>query len=294
VKVMRSVMRIIAPSHHYDPSLLNMSRHHDSRSDHELKHKGYRDFSQAQPPNDPGVLDYIGGEILKHKEANTLSLLGKVRSKQDKIIAGEGWLAEKDLTVSNWPVPVRPPPEQTPTSPEDEDEAVWKRTRKKEDVVVRRNWKGLKKDFNVTLRESTDSVRVLDYVNRMPPVQRHTKSMPSLAAATRFGENYEALIHDPFTDMETQARKFEPPSLYTESPYGEHTLDVLGKFHQKPNSDLCYFRRDKSKLSTGLSERPRDPLLIAKEAKKAMRPDAPVAPKYGPLRVKIAPPETIT
>jgi len=245
VRVERRVVRIVSPQHDYDRSLLDCHRHNESRAMLPPAVKGYRDLSQLVALKDPGWLDTPAGTVVTLRDTRQLLELARYHSKQRDVQTGNtGWMAVRPATTPWNSMPMTPlntglHKSHKESWEEDSDDGG----KVVEARVVRRDWKALTQSWKDKMRDSQESLRELDYVNRMPPMHR-TASLPSLAmgAGTRFGENYERLIMDPFEENAKKSSKFIPPVF--ENLNTSMSGSVLKGMRQKPGMANSSMRRN--------------------------------------------------
>lgn len=228
VRVERRVMRIVDPVHDFDAELLRIPRHHESRPMHPPEFKGYRDWSQVQAPSCSGVVARTAQQVLSLRDNNKLLDVAKENAKQ----TGK-WLESRQIKPFVAPLVPSSQPRPSSSSGMGELEKM-----KREEKTVRRNWKALRQNWDEKLHQAQADMRSLDHVNRLPPMRR-TGSLPMMQS--RFGDNYEQFIHDPFEEQARRARKWIPPDFDSDSRCGDL---VRHHFKKKPLLHEYTQRRD--------------------------------------------------
>jgi len=217
VRVERRVMRIVEIQHDFDPALLDCHRHHESRPMYPPEFRGYRDLSQLEPISDPSALDQQAKTLLSLRDTGRLLEVAKIHQHRVKQQDGQGWLAVREPLP--YSVPVAPPLQSAKAlhiSTDSEEAEI--------PISFRRDWKTLWEDWDDKLHNAQADRRNLDYVSRLAPMPR-CGSLPMLS--TRFGENYEMFIHDPFEEQAKREGKFLPPHFVSGSGKGDTVLNGI-------------------------------------------------------------------
>jgi len=153
------------------------------------------------------------GKLFEDNPNTKFALTEKAVSKKHKKrqALDDGWFKVRATTPFVAPVkPMTAPPAQRSTLAltDIDDTARGGEKPTTAPVSRRRDWKGLADNWHSKLQRCLAEPKNLDHVNRLPPMNR-TASLPTLH--TRFGENYEQLIMDPFEEHVKRSLKFVPP-----------------------------------------------------------------------------------
>lgn len=256
VRVERRVVRIVHPKMDYDPSLLDMHRHHESREMRPPDVMVYRDWSQEDAKTDVGVNDATAVKVLDLQENNKLLELAKTNARFYKQREDQGWLHVRELESKHGAaISLESKKSGALTDATKTGEGV------QETEPYRRNYKVLNQNWTDKMGQSQKDLRNIDYVNRLPPMKR-TGSVPIMGynMATRFGDRYRQLANtfNPFE--EDWFSPHNPNRITAETQHfvsQSGMLDtVMDNMRTKPNFEHYAMRRDVStapaKISTVL------------------------------------------
>lgn len=247
VRVERRVVRIVSPKHNFDAALLDCPRHHESRAMVPPEVPVYRDHSQEEAVNDPGVHDSSAARILSLRDSNSLLEIATIHKRSHKQKDGEGWLYTRPIVSRNLHTAPAGGAGERPQSlvslvkglnNTGMDSSEPERGRRSSQPSYRRNWDVLGQDWNKKLSHAQGDLRSLDFVNRLPPMSR-TGSLPMMAS--RFGEHYRRIANtmNPFEEdwfSNTMNQKF--------ANHGDTLNTVMQNIDERPNFGNYTMRRE--------------------------------------------------